>query len=217
MTSSWRRRIAWPRSRHVFALLACGGLLALAPGAFAQVTYTLIHRFESGARNPTGRLLEAPDGSLLGVTYYGGEGGTIFALRPHGDGTWAFETFHQFHTSEDGGNPIGGLILGRDGGYYGVAAHDGLPITTFSSGTIYRLSASGSLTTLHVFTGDDPVWRLTEARDGNFYGATCRGRYGETPTLFQMTPTGSLVTIYTFPFRTPVPPIPSKATARLRR
>ena len=210
-----RCRVAWPHSRYVVALLACGGVLALAPGAIAQVTYTLIHRFESGARNPTGRLVEGPDGSLLGVTYYGGEdllnqhgGGTIFALRPHEGGTWSFETVHQFHTSEDGASPIGGLVLGHDGNYYGVAANGGLPITMFSSGTIYRMSASGSLTVLHVFTGDDPVWRLTEASDGNFYGATCRGRYGETPTIFQMTPTGSLVTIHTFPFRAPVAPDP---------
>ena len=107
--------LALPRRYWRAALFALVCLIALTSTASAQTTYTLIHRFKSGARAPIGRLVEAPDGSLYGITYAGGEpgalngqGGTAFALHPLPDGSWSFETVHEFEPSRDGGdNPSG--------------------------------------------------------------------------------------------------------------
>lgn len=184
-----------------------------APDASAQSSYTLLKKFYSGARIPIGRLVEGPDGSLFGTTYCGGEpasgcfgGGTLFALRPRPDGTWAFETLHHLRMGLHGGNPAGGLTLTRDGSLYGIATTRGLPLPALSTGTIFRLSPTGSLAAVHVFPGEqigidgeDPIGRLLEGSDGNLYGATCNaGRYGPQSTIFRLRPDGSLTTIHSF-------------------
>lgn len=198
-----------------FARLAIAGVLVgsvLSSSALnAQSNYTLLHKFRAGAFAPSGRLAETPDGSLYGTTYCGGEpgagcsGGTLFVLRAQPDGTWRFETLHHFRPGLHGGNPAGGLTLTRDGSLYGIATQRGRPITSqqLSTGTIFRLTPSGSLTVAHVFPddsiGEDPIGRLLEGSDGNLYGATCRyGRYAPLSTLFRLTPGGLFNTIHTF-------------------
>lgn len=197
-------------ARFAFAGSLVGCALS-ASALYAQSNYTLLHKFRAGAYAPIGRLAEAPDGSLYGTTYCGGEpgagcsGGTLFVLRPQPDGTWRFETLHHFRPGLHGGNPAGGLTLTRDGSLYGIATRRGRPITSEqrSTGTIFRLTPSGSFTVAHVFpddsVGEDPIGRLLEGSDGNLYGATCRyGRYTPLSTLFRLTPGGLFSTIHTF-------------------
>src|SRR5271165_6803724 len=64
------------------------------------------------------------------------------------------------------------------------------------------------LTTLHNFAGPpsdgaDPYAGLVQASDGNFYGTTGYGGAGGNcgygcGTLFKMTPSGALTTLYSF-------------------
>jgi uncharacterized repeat protein (TIGR03803 family) len=73
-------------------------------------------------------------------------------------------------------------------------------------GTIFEITLSGTLTTLHLFQltdGGQPVARLIQASNGNLYGVTpyggassaCAGGCG---TLFQITPSGTFTSLYSF-------------------
>ncbi|HEY5907639.1 MAG TPA: choice-of-anchor tandem repeat GloVer-containing protein, partial [Vicinamibacteria bacterium] len=182
------------------------GAFLLPRVASAQATYQLLYRFEPGPVGPVGRLAEAPDGSLFGMTYRGGRfgTGTVFALRPSTSAPWSAEVVHDFKVGPEGGFPWGSLTLGRDGNFYGLTTTNQFPSPNASGGTVFRMTPSGDFSLLHTFTspGDGimPVWRLLEASDGNFYGSTCHAAYS---TVFRVTPTGSFTALYRLFVRPP--------------
>ena len=92
----------------------------------------------------------APDGTLYGVTQYGGIFyGSIFALHPDGGGGYTYEELYAFHAT-DGLQPVAGLLLGSDGFLYGTTGY----LVPSGSGTIFRFDPEPRvLTTLHSFTG----------------------------------------------------------------
>jgi uncharacterized repeat protein (TIGR03803 family) len=80
-------------------------------------------------------------------------------------------TLHSFNGS-DGSDPEGALIQGLDGTFYGTTALGG---SDNRYGTVFRITSTGTFTTLHVFEGPDgidPASGLVQAIDGNFYGTT---------------------------------------------
>jgi uncharacterized repeat protein (TIGR03803 family) len=183
--------------RGVPSATIVAGILALPPCASGQATFELI-RFDPGAAYPIGRLVEGPDGSLYGMTFFGERyrGGTVFALRPSGTDHFTTEIVHTFGSDfENGSNPWGSLILGRDGNLYGMTTRN--PSIPPGPGTVFRMTFTGELTTLHNFSSGDgghmPVWRLLEASDGNFYGCTCGGT---DSTIFSITPTGTFTPLF---------------------
>lgn len=72
-------------------------------------------------------------------------------------------------------------------------------------GTVFKLSLDGTFTLLYTFCvgvypcpdGIDPV-SLIQATDGNFYGTTHGGGSNGAGTVFRITPTGTLTTLYSF-------------------
>ncbi|MGA2903705.1 MAG: choice-of-anchor tandem repeat GloVer-containing protein [Candidatus Korobacteraceae bacterium] len=169
----------------------------------AQVLITL-HNFCSqtdctDGTNPYGTLLKATDGNLYGTTEAGGPGGygTVFKVTPSGTLT----TLHTF-VYTDGAEPYAGLVQGTDGNFYGTTYTGG----AHSYGTVYRMTASGTVTTLYSFCsqywcadGARPVAPLVQASDGNFYGTTVTGGAHEYyGTVFKITPSGTLTTLYSF-------------------
>jgi len=112
-------------------------------------------------------------------------------------------TLHVFNDT-DGNAPVGALVLGTNGSFYGVTSYGGMG-TNFcigGCGTVFEISPDGAFTSLHSFTnndGSDPRAGLLQASDGNFYGSTAGGGpFGGVGTVFQMTPTGVLTTLHTF-------------------
>lgn len=171
----------------------------------AQVLTTL-YSFEGppdGAYSSAGLALGA-NGNFYGTTAYGGANnlGTIFEITPSGTVT----ILHSFAgTPNDGNLPVNGLLLASDGNFYGTTAYGGAN----NEGTIFKVSPSGVLTTLYSFCsqlncpdGALPTDVLIQATDGNFYGTTERGgAYGgrySGGTVFKMTPSGNLTTLYSF-------------------
>jgi uncharacterized repeat protein (TIGR03803 family) len=96
-----------------------------------------------------------------------------------------------------GRNPQSGMILANDGNFYGTTASGG----EYGSGTIFRMTPAGELTTLVVFTGNGAINkgrfpnRLMQASDGNLYGTTRTGGSVDSGTIFRVTMSGVLRTL----------------------
>jgi uncharacterized repeat protein (TIGR03803 family) len=68
-------------------------------------------------------------------------------------------------------------------------------------GTVFKITPSGTLTTLYSFRGSDganPLAGLVQGSDGNFYGTTYGGGANSDGTVFKITPSGTLTTLYSF-------------------
>lgn len=88
------------------------------------------------------------------------------------------------------------MVQGANGTFYGTTFFGGAN----NAGTIFKLAASGKLTTLHSFSGGDGSGpdALVRATDGNFYGTAESGGANGDGTIFKITPSGTLKTIYNF-------------------
>jgi uncharacterized repeat protein (TIGR03803 family) len=108
----------------------------------------------------------------------------------------------------DGYNPVAGLVQGRDGNFYGTTTIGGANY----SGTVFKMTPAGTLTTLYTFCtvkgcpDGSLANSLVLATDGNFYGTTQRGGAGSGKgcsgcgTVFKITPRGTLTTLHSFNF-----------------
>ena len=89
------------------------------------------------------------------------------------------------------------MAQGRDGNLYGTIQGGG----PSGLGTIFKVTPSGTVTTLHTFTGPDgstPYGGLTLGTDGNFYGTIMAGGANNDGTIFKVTPSGGLTTLHSF-------------------
>jgi uncharacterized repeat protein (TIGR03803 family) len=171
-------------------------------------TLTVVHSFCSeGAGDcteggiPRGGVIQGPDGNIWGTTSFtGAAGGTVFKVTPSGTLTTVFTFCTEGGSCPNGSLPSGSIIFGSDGNLYGTTYYGG----TDGQGTIYKLTPSGTLTTLYNFPNPSTVRStpngLLEASDGNFYGVQPLGGTGDggSGTLFKLTPAGKYSTIYNF-------------------
>ena len=146
-------------------------------------------------------VTQASDGALYGTTDAGGlfGYGTVFRLTTAG----AIRTLYSFNGA-DGAFQGGSLVESANGDFFGTTEGYGLYGLygeTHGYGTVFRMTPSGDLTNLHIFTGGAdggyPWSNLVLASDGNFYG-TCAGGGAGYGTVFRITPGGALTTIHTF-------------------
>jgi uncharacterized repeat protein (TIGR03803 family) len=163
---------------------------------------TVLHVF-SGPDGllPEGALVQGTDGNFYGTTSGGGANnlGTVFQITPAG----VLTTLHSFAgtggaggatSATDGATPVGALVQGADGTFYGTTSAGGAS----NAGTIFSITAAGAYSLLYSFSGNPPDGLtpngLTLGSDGNFYGTT----RGGTGTVFSVTPGGALTTLYAF-------------------
>jgi uncharacterized repeat protein (TIGR03803 family) len=144
---------------------------------------------------PAAPLVQGRDGKLYGTTAAGGaqDLGTVFSLTTNG----MFNSLVSFDSTR-GAYPSNGLVQATDGAFYGTAVSGG---TNGGWGTVFRLAADGTLSTLHSFNYEDgayPVGGLVQATDGNLYGTTSQGGIGGQGTVFQITTNGLLTTLIWF-------------------
>ncbi len=149
-------------------------------------------------------LVQATDGDFYGTTEFGGandtcmeEGratlcGTVFRITSRGRLT----TLHSFDGT-DGFLPIGALVQATDGRFYGTTFAGGsysscmLAYEINGCGTVFRMTAGGTLSMLHSFGSGDgglPNGGLVQATDEYFYGTT---QY----SAFKVTAKGALTTL----------------------
>jgi uncharacterized repeat protein (TIGR03803 family) len=101
----------------------------------------------------------------------------------------------------NGATPKAGLIQATNGGLYGTTQGHGAD----DGGTIFKITPSGTLTTLYNFCsesgctdGRNPWTGLVQGTDGDFYGTTLYGGAYGNGTAFKITPSGTLTTLYSF-------------------
>jgi uncharacterized repeat protein (TIGR03803 family) len=146
------------------------------------------------------------------VTEFGGGTGEIFIDGPGGK----LKTFYKFcsqtnsnGTCLDGSYPMNGLLQVDDRNFYGVTRGGGSGNPACWSGagcgTFFKITPSGQLTTLYNFCsqtnctdGGNPNATLVQGDNGNFYGTNLvDGAYG-AGTIFEITRSGQLTTLYAF-------------------
>jgi len=152
------------------------------------------------------QLLQATNGKLYGITTGGGANGygTVFEITQAGV-TNTLYSFCAQKNCTDGKNPAS-LLQGADGNFYGTARMGGNYTGSWCEidgcGTIFRVTQTGKLFTMHTFAGTDgrDPGALVQATDGNFYGAAGAGGINSEGTIFEITPTGTLTTLHTFAY-----------------
>ena len=163
----------------------------------AGVLITL-YSFTGGTdgHKPVAALIQGRDGNFYGTTSAGGTygDGTVFQLTPAG----VLTTLCNFTGGNDGQKPYAALIQGSNGDFYGTTVEGGAD----SVGTVFRITPTGALTTLHTFTGINdggiPLAGLVEGSDGYFYGTTSNGGANEGGTIFQLTPACAFTLLHNF-------------------
>jgi uncharacterized repeat protein (TIGR03803 family) len=113
-----------------------------------------------------------------------------------------FTTLANFNNS-NGSYPQARLVQGLDGNLYGTADDGGL----YKSGTAFKITLAGTLTTLHSFCaktdcadGGVPEASLVVGRDGNLYGVASSGGKGcsSCGTVFELSSAGTFSTLHDF-------------------
>jgi uncharacterized repeat protein (TIGR03803 family) len=176
--------------------IGCGTVFKITPSG----TLTTLHNFDYGDGSiPFGALVQASNGNFYGTTSLGGVNGrgTLFEITPGGTLS-TFYTFCARSNCTDGYGPAGALVQATDGNFYGTTEFGG---GYGDYGTIFQITSSGKLTTLHSFDYTDgmfPVAGLVQATNGNFYGTTIYGGAYSGGVVLEITPTGTLTTLHSF-------------------
>ena len=175
-------------------------------GALYEITpsgvLTTLHSFTGTNAEgiPYGPVVEA-DGAFYGITGLGGASayGTIYKVTPNGTLT----TLHTFSGTD--GDEVGleaeGLLEAPNGDFYGATAYGTL--NSNGCGTIFKMTSKGTFKTLYGFPssstqGCGPFDGLVQAPDGDLYGTTVGGGPANDGTIFKMTPSGTLTSLYSF-------------------
>ena len=194
----------------------CGTVFRITTNGALTVLWSF-GRHTSDGRFPDEALVQGSDGFFYGATFDGGTNtssnfpsgaGTVYRITSAGTLT----TLYQF-----GGRPTDGagpntLAQGSDGNFYGTTEYGGTNTSPFAkgAGTVFRISAAGTLTTLYQFGGQptdglEPYQGLVQGSDGYFYGTTYYGGTNTSSsspngagTVFRIRPAGTLTTLYQF-------------------
>lgn len=161
----------------------------------ASTGFTSIYSFgpfnSSLGVGPDASLTEDSSGVLYGANEVGGNTsctGTVGAVAQSGCGSVfsidtsnVFAPLHTFSGSE-GAYPAVGLLRLSDGNFYGTTVGGGaLTCSSYATpgcGTVFQMSSTGPIKTLHSFAQQDgasPEAKLIRGSDGMMYGTTLFG------------------------------------------
>lgn len=174
-------------------------LSATNPLPVPNVVYSFDPSQDKGCSGPVSGVTLGTDGNFygaLGSCLLGSGSGYVYKITSGG----VLDLMYNFTGAGDGGQPQVAPVEGRDGNFYGTTLVDGGPA---NCGTIYRITPTGSVTTLHQFDhthGCGSYAPLVLGTDGNFYGvASSGGTAANSGVIFRMTTAGQYSVLYTFP------------------
>jgi uncharacterized repeat protein (TIGR03803 family) len=181
-----------------------GTVFEITPGGVLTTLYSFcsLPNCADGS-NPVTGLTKGSNGNFYGVAGNGGayNAGTVFEITPSGTLTTLYSFCSQANCV-DGSGPVAALLQASDGNLYGSTYKGG----TTGYGTLFKITPTGTLTTLHSFClktncadGSSPYGTLLQTKSGNFFGTTYTGGANESSgTIFKLTPAGKLFTLYSF-------------------
>jgi len=159
---------------------------------------------------PEAGLVQGLNGNFYGTTGYGGAYcrggcGTVFEMTPAGKLTTLY-SFCLHAKCADGAVPFAALTLATSGNFYGTTTYGGDCVYSEGCGTVLAITPAGKLATVYRFclqTGCPDGFHpngMVQATNGNFFGTTNGGGIGciDCGTVFQITTTGTLTTLYSF-------------------
>ena len=193
------KKSLWNRT---FCLVFAVSIAAAMP-SHAQTFTRLVKLNGTNGEGPTyGSLIQGIDGNFYGTTNLGGanNGGEVFKITSNGKVTGIYN-FCPGVGCLDGSLPSDELFQAFDGDFYGTTSEGGAS----NDGTVFKLTPGGALTNLHDFCseancadGAVPYSGLVQGINGNFYGATTDAVAGVSGTVFEISASGQLTTLYTF-------------------
>jgi uncharacterized repeat protein (TIGR03803 family) len=209
-------RLTWGVSGNLFGTTEIGGanqgegtVFELSPaqagGWNESVLYTFCPNglFEcgDGAGPLAGVSLDA-SGNLYGTTFHGGaegEWGVLYKLSPDGNaGAWAETVLYKF-LGRSGANPSSAVNFDQSGNAY-VTAYDGL--FEAACGGVFKFQPKGRKQSRLFLTGEsgcNPLAGVSiDPRSGNLYGTASTGGKNGSGSIYEVSETGRLSTIYSF-------------------
>jgi uncharacterized repeat protein (TIGR03803 family) len=175
-------------------------VFCIAAVASRAQTFTSLRIFNgSNGNGPGSSLVQGTNGNFYGTTGQGGahKEGNIFEITPTGEIT----TLYRFCAASgcpDGAGPVGALVQGSNGNFYGTTYGGGsgihCPANSGGCGTVFEITPKGMLTTLYNFCSlakcaDGAYPRgLVQGVNGDLYGTTTG--YNGAPTCFGVGRTG---------------------------
>ena len=144
-------------------------------------------------------LVQGSDGNFYGTTSEGGSknAGSVFQINSAGD----LISLYSFNFGDDGAKPLAGLVLGRDGNFYGTTFGALYGSGVGGLGTVFQISTNGALTTLYFFDGiggSSPAAGLVQGSDGNLYGTASAGGDYDYGSAFNISTDGAFTLLYSF-------------------
>jgi uncharacterized repeat protein (TIGR03803 family) len=203
---------------HGFGKTAClvaAFCVATAIASHAQTFGTLLTFTDTDGALPVAALIQGTNGNLYGTNSMNGQNGmgaegSIFEIAPAGQLVY-LDSFCSQTNCTDGASPSAPLVETPSGIFYGTTKAGGAN----NAGTVFQISSSGTTSTLYSFCsqtncpdGESPEAGLVQGPNGNYYGTTNWGGAGVGSecfngsvgcgTVFEITSSGSLTTIYSF-------------------
>lgn len=189
----------------------CGTVFKITPAGKFTTIYNFCAQANCTDGADPGHLLLAGNGNLYGTTYIGGtaDAGTVFEVSPAG----AFNALYSFcaQTGCPDGLEPNALVQAAQGNFFGTTFLGGSGFS--NDGTFFKMSPTGNLTTLYWFcangncsNGANPNPGIIQGTNGDFYGTTNCGGLGNgcndfsygPGTIFEITSSGKLTTLYRF-------------------
>jgi uncharacterized repeat protein (TIGR03803 family) len=188
---------------HLYGTTAFGGTNGDQGTVFRITTngvFTSLHSFGgTDGSSPQAPLVQGTDGNLYGSTAFGGgsaDNGSFFRITTGGVFTHLFALPSN---GRSGKSPMGGLVQGGDGNFYGTTALGG---TGSDDGTVFRLTSSGGFSSLFSFNGANgsgPAAGLILGTDASLYGTTeFGGANNDNGTVFKITQAGAFTLLHSF-------------------
>jgi uncharacterized repeat protein (TIGR03803 family) len=144
--------------------------------------------------------VQSTDGNFYGTTQLGGDPtckcGVVYKATAAGKIT-VLHAFKGYPT--DGNRPLGMLVQGTDGNFYGTTYNGGAK----NIGTLFKITPAGAFSLLYSFNGNPsdgalPWTGMTLATDGNLYGVTAVGGTKNAGVVYKLTPAGNVSILYNF-------------------
>ncbi|HEX6181072.1 MAG TPA: choice-of-anchor tandem repeat GloVer-containing protein [Chitinophagaceae bacterium] len=148
-------------------------------------------------RAPKGTPILASNGSIYGMTEYGGAN-DVGVIYKFSYGPVGLSKVLDFDGAARGANPTGDLLLASDNRLYGMTSNGGVT----GNGVIFSVALDGSdfrkLMDFNGTNGAHPAGSLVEFVDGKLYGMTRTGGVNNHGVVFSITPQGQFTLIANF-------------------